>query len=49
MSKKEEATIILDMMEDEGCVINWNFEQKYLDAIVKGLRKIELEKEDGNY
>lgn len=46
MKNIEKAKIILEEL-DEVIQINWNFEQMYLKAIIKALRKIEEEENNG--
>lgn len=43
MNNDEKARIILEALDQNGIAINWAFEAVYMDAIIKGLRKIEKE------
>lgn len=46
MKNIDKAKIILEEL-DEVIQINWNFEEMYLKAITKALRKIEEEENNG--
>jgi hypothetical protein len=40
MTKQEKAKIILEEI-DKNINVNWNLEEQYIKAIMKGLEKIE--------
>lgn len=45
MTNKEKAMLILEEL-DNAINVNWAFEEFYINAIVKALKKIEEEQKD---
>ncbi len=43
--RRRQAKIILDVLAEDTINMNWNYEDEYIAAIMKGLKRIEDEKE----
>ena len=44
--RRRQAKIILDVLAEDAINMNWNYEDEYIAAIMKGLKRIEDEKEN---